>query len=44
LPLQIKIQYFLTDLEEADSGNFTIVPGSHNRPFPEGGFKCPNTV
>jgi len=39
LPLQIKIQYFLTDLEEADSGNFTIVPGSHNRPFPEGGFK-----
>ena len=39
LPLQIKIQYFLTDLEEEDKGNFTIVPGSHNRPFPEGGFK-----
>ena len=39
LPLQIKIQYFLTDLEEEDKGNFTIVPGSHNRPFPDGGFK-----
>ena len=39
LPLQIKIQYFLTDVEEKDSGNFTVVPGSHNRPFPEGGFK-----
>ena len=39
LPLQIKIQYFLTDLHNTDSGNFTIVPGSHKRPFPESGFK-----
>lgn len=39
LPLQIKLHYFLTDLPNPDSGNFTVVPGSHNRPFPEGGFK-----
>ena len=38
-PLQIKIHYFLTDLEKPDSGNFTIVPGSHNRTFPETGVK-----
>jgi hypothetical protein len=37
LPLQIKIQYFLTDVEGPDSGNFTVVPGSHKRPFPDGG-------
>ncbi|MCZ6676781.1 MAG: phytanoyl-CoA dioxygenase family protein [Candidatus Poribacteria bacterium] len=39
IPLQIKLQYFLTDLPAPDMGNFTLVPGSHNRPFPEGGFK-----
>ncbi len=33
-PLQIKIQYFLTDLKDKDSGNFSLVPGSHHRPFP----------
>lgn len=38
-PLQVKIHYFLTDLEHPDSGNFTIVPGSHNRTFPETGVK-----
>jgi len=27
--LQIKMQIFLTDLSEADSGNFMLVPGSH---------------
>ena len=36
-PLQVKIHYFLTDLERPDSGNFTVVPGSHNRTFPETG-------
>lgn len=36
-PLQVKIHYFLTDLDNPDSGNFTVVPGSHNRPFPEEG-------
>ena len=35
-PLQIKIQYFLTDVSRPDSGNFTLFPGSHLRPFPEG--------
>lgn len=34
LPLQIKIQYFLTPLATPESGNFTVVPGSHHRPFP----------
>ena len=34
LPLQIKIQYFLTPLAAPERGNFTIVPGSHYRPFP----------
>ena len=38
-PLQVKIHYFLTDLEAPDSGNFTVVPGSHNRTFPETGVK-----
>jgi ectoine hydroxylase-related dioxygenase (phytanoyl-CoA dioxygenase family) len=40
LPLQLKIQYFLTDVPGPDSGNFTVVPGSHRRPFPEGGFEA----
>ena len=39
LPFQIKLQYFLTDLPEPDMGNFTLVPGGHNRPFPDGGFE-----
>ena len=39
LPLQIKTQYFLTDLHGTDSGNFTVVPGNHRRPFPESGFE-----
>jgi ectoine hydroxylase-related dioxygenase (phytanoyl-CoA dioxygenase family) len=36
LPLQIKIQYFLTDVTQPNSGNFTLFPGSHLRPFPSG--------
>ena len=35
-PLQIKIQYFLTDVVRPNTGNFTLFPGSHLRPFPEG--------
>ncbi|HSS50384.1 MAG TPA: phytanoyl-CoA dioxygenase family protein [Thermoanaerobaculia bacterium] len=35
--LQLKIQYFLTDLTSPDSGNFQLVPGSHRRPFPADG-------
>ena len=34
-PLQIKIQYFLTDVSGPDRGNFALFPGSHLRPFPE---------
>ncbi|WP_067682392.1 phytanoyl-CoA dioxygenase family protein [Nocardia miyunensis] len=32
--IQLKVQFFLTDLTEPDSGNFTIAPGSHTRGFP----------
>ncbi len=32
--LQMKAQFFLTDLSEFDSGNFMLVPGSHRTPFP----------
>ena len=34
-PLQIKIQYFLTDVNREDRGNFTVFPGSHLRPYPD---------
>lgn len=34
LPLQFKVQFFLTDLSRPDSGNFMLVPGSHREPFP----------
>lgn len=33
--LQMKAQFFLTDLSASDSGNFMLVPGSHRTPFPE---------
>ena len=36
LPIQLKIQYFLTDVVKPNYGNFTLFPGSHLRPFPEG--------
>ena len=41
--------YLLTDVTAADSGNFTVIPGSHLRPFPERaeripGPKTPGTV
>ena len=35
LPLQVKIQYFLTDLPEPNMGNFIVFPGSQPRPWPE---------
>ena len=35
LPLQLKIQYFLTDVDGENAGNFTLFPGSHLRPYPE---------
>ena len=36
--LQLKIQYFLTDVAAPNSGNFTLMPGSHLRPYPEEGL------
>lgn len=36
-PLQIKIQYFLTDVRGGDRGNFVLFPGSHLRPYPHDG-------
>jgi phytanoyl-CoA hydroxylase len=41
-PLQLKIQYFLTDLSEPESGNFLFVPGSHAVPFPGSGTPSPD--
>ena len=47
-PLQLKIQYFLTDVLEPNGGNFTLVPGSHRQAFPEEGLpdgpESPGTV
>ena len=34
-PLAMKALYLLTDVTEPDTGNFTVFPGSHIRPFPE---------
>jgi len=39
LPLQFKVQFFLTNLSEPDQANFMCVPGSHKKPFPEGRLK-----
>lgn len=33
-PLAMKAMYLLTDVTEPDSGNLTVFPGSHRRPFP----------
>jgi hypothetical protein len=47
-PLQLKIQYFLTDVLKPNSGNFTVFPGSHLRPYPYDGTaptpETPGTV
>jgi hypothetical protein len=32
--VQIKAQFFLTDVREPDHGNLTVVPGSHRQDFP----------
>ncbi len=36
--LQLKVQFFLTDLSRPDCGNFFAVPGSLHRKFPSRGF------
>jgi len=32
--VQVKAQFFLTDVREPDHGNLTVAPGSHRRAFP----------
>ena len=34
-PLAMKAMYLLSDVTGPDSGNFTVFPGSHLRPYPE---------
>ena len=34
LVLQLKVQFFLTDVDQPDFGNFTLVPASHRKRFP----------
>ena len=36
-PIAMKAMYLLSDIDGPDSGNFTVFPGSHRRPFPEEG-------
>lgn len=35
-PIAMKAMYFLSDVTTPDSGNLTVFPGSHMRPFPVG--------
>lgn len=37
LPLNFKIQFFLTDIPDENCGNFFLVPSSHRREFPKEG-------
>ena len=41
-PLAMKAMYLLTDITEEDCGSFTVFPGSHMRPFPEGSDRAPH--
>ena len=41
-PLAVKAMYLLTDVTEQDSGAFTLFPGSHMRPSPEGEERRPS--
>src|ERR1051326_6508422 len=38
--LQLKVQFFLTDVSEPDSGNFSLVPGSHRTLPSETTYGC----
>ena len=38
LPISFKVQFFLTDVTQPDSGNFTVIPGSHRHQFPNEGI------
>lgn len=41
-PLAVKAMYLLSDVTDIDSGAFTVFPGSHMRPFPEGTERAPH--
>ena len=41
-PIAIKAMYLLTDVDGTDNGNFTLFPGSHMCPFPEGRERMPH--
>ncbi len=41
-PLAVKVMYLLTDVTVENSGNFTVFPGSHLRPFPERTERIPH--
>ncbi|MEQ9641242.1 MAG: phytanoyl-CoA dioxygenase family protein [Alphaproteobacteria bacterium] len=41
-PLAVKVMYLLTDVTEPDSGNFTLFPGSHLRPYPDRPERIPH--
>ena len=41
-PLAVKAMYLLSDVEGTDSGNFTVFPGSHMRPFPSDNAPWPH--
>ena len=34
-PIAVKAMYLLSDVDGSNSGNFTVFPGSHLRPFPD---------
>ena len=38
LPLNFKIQFFLTEIPEENHANFMVVPGAHRREFPNEGL------
>jgi len=40
-PIAMKAMYLLSDVEGEDSGNFTVFPGSHLRPFPDEADRWP---
>lgn len=37
-PLSVKVQYFLTNLDEDNMANLCVVPGSHRQRVPQDGF------
>ena len=40
ITVQLKVQFFLTDVLGTDAGNFILVPGSHERRIPSTDERC----